>query len=177
MQIHPEWKQVLAQVQEVFPGAVIAGGALRDTHAGKPVKDVDVFIPVAEYDMETVDRIQKFAAAMNATPHKLSAPAGGYDVKHIPDDADRDLWAIYTYHGTEYEYDFIFCTEEACDTTTFDINICQVMYDGDDVYGTMAFWQGHDEKVIKLMNVNRTDRNAKRIARIAEKYPEYTIGE
>lgn len=41
-------KGILADAQEVWPGAVIAGGALRDWHMGWEPRDVDVFVPAGE---------------------------------------------------------------------------------------------------------------------------------
>lgn len=43
MNLPPTWATALARIQMVTPDAVIAGGALRDTLLGRPVKDIDVF--------------------------------------------------------------------------------------------------------------------------------------
>jgi hypothetical protein len=41
----PEWLEVLARIEEILKGdAYIVGGALRDKHNGRPIKDVDIFI-------------------------------------------------------------------------------------------------------------------------------------
>lgn len=37
--------QALAAVQQLFPGAVLAGGYLRDKFFGRSPKDIDIFIP------------------------------------------------------------------------------------------------------------------------------------
>lgn len=39
-----EWWGLLATVQRAAPGAVLAGGALRDLRTRRPVKDVDIFV-------------------------------------------------------------------------------------------------------------------------------------
>lgn len=44
--------QVLREVQLYFPRAVLAGGAIRDTLFGGPVKDIDIFVPWESWDGE-----------------------------------------------------------------------------------------------------------------------------
>jgi len=46
--IPEEWVKVLKTVREVYPSAVLAGGALRDLAWGLPVKDLDVFVDEAD---------------------------------------------------------------------------------------------------------------------------------
>ena len=38
------WKKFLSTIQTLYPSAIIAGGALRDTIVENPIKDVDIFI-------------------------------------------------------------------------------------------------------------------------------------
>lgn len=61
--IPPEWKKFLATVQQFFPSAIIAGGALRDLIVEKPIKDVDIFI--SDMDMN-VDQTGVFEQLANA---------------------------------------------------------------------------------------------------------------
>jgi hypothetical protein len=153
----------------VFPSAVIAGGALRDFELGKPVKDVDIFIPLSEdalhsahYDIDEV--------FSDAKLHKSTT----YGVRNIPEDVDRDIHAIYNI-TREYQYDLIFCTEQAAKIDTFDINICQIAFDGKHTHRSDEFLLGVLTETLKVMNVNRTDRNLARMKRLKEKYPEYKV--
>lgn len=60
--IPQEWKKFLAAIQTIYPGAIIAGGALRDTIVENPVKDVDVFIQDLDPDFVLdPDELQKIA--------------------------------------------------------------------------------------------------------------------
>ena len=64
-------------------------------------------------------------------------------------------------------------TEQMLDT--FDINICQIGFDSETWFTTNAFNSGVSDKTIRVLNVNRNDRNQKRLKRVADKYPEYTV--
>jgi hypothetical protein len=177
--IPQEWKDVLSRVQELFPSAVIAGGSLRDLDNNKAIKDVDIFIPVTADDFLLAERIYDVHPTVEL--HKSSS----YDIMvnlgsdssvtdKLPDDTDRDIHAVFRMK-LEYEYDLIMCSQAAADVNTFDINICQITFDGKTIHKSAAYLVGHQERVIKVMNVNRGDRNAARVARLQEKYTEYTI--
>lgn len=43
--IPKKYRDLLAKVQSVIPGAVLAGGALRDNVLGLRPNDIDIFIP------------------------------------------------------------------------------------------------------------------------------------
>ena len=44
--IPSSWRELLGEIREVAPDAVIAGGALRDRDNGRPIKDLDVFVQI-----------------------------------------------------------------------------------------------------------------------------------
>lgn len=46
--IPEEWKDLLSNVQNLFPQTFIAGGSLRDLDYGLEPKDLDIFIPATE---------------------------------------------------------------------------------------------------------------------------------
>jgi len=52
--IPQEWRDILADIQQSAPGAVIAGGALRDLRNDRPVKDLDIFIPKREWSTHSL---------------------------------------------------------------------------------------------------------------------------
>jgi hypothetical protein len=64
--IPQEWKKFLATVQTFFPDAIIAGGALRDLIAEKPVKDVDIFISDLDMNADILNDglLDKLATAL-----------------------------------------------------------------------------------------------------------------
>lgn len=52
--IPQEWKKFLSNIQTLYPDAIIAGGALRDTILDVPIKDVDIFISDCEVDINAI---------------------------------------------------------------------------------------------------------------------------
>lgn len=171
-QPHAEWVEILNRVQQVFPGAVIAGGALRDTINNRPVKDVDIFIPISTHEpLETVyEDIWDMFAGENIVLDCHSV----YGLK-TKEDQDRDIFAIFKLKTDNWNYDLIVCAQHACSIHTFDINLCQVAFDGTELKYTMDFKLACENKELKIMNINRTDRNAKRLQRLQEKYPDFTV--
>lgn len=49
------WNDILAEVHETFPGAVIAGGAVRDFLLGQEPRDIDVFVNATRDELSQVD--------------------------------------------------------------------------------------------------------------------------
>lgn len=173
--IPQEWQDVLKEVQAVFPSAVIAGGALRDLMHGRPIKDVDIFIPVSKDYIGSLDAAYEAMWDAFAGEDITLDEQTQYGVRTL-EDKDRDLYAIFKLVKRD-KYDLILCTPEAARIETFDINICQITYDGQHIRTTGAFAHGFLTKTLKVMNVNRTDRNKARLERIQQKYPDYTVEE
>ncbi len=161
--IPQDWKDVLARVQGAFPGAIIAGGALRDLDHGKPVKDVDIFIPIDIIPQETLDGvIEDLGLQIHPIGKGRTNP-------------DRKIFGIYhtTINGIQYE--LIFASPLACSIDTFDINICQIQFNGEAVGTTYQYDRGVQGKLITFPNPQSEKRMAERTERIQVKYPEYTI--
>jgi hypothetical protein len=174
MQIPAKWQAVLSKVQIHFPSAVIAGGALRDLWHNQTPKDVDIFIPVDEPE----DNLYVDQMADLDPMYELIA-ASIYGQEQVPatrQNGLREIFAIYRLNIDGIVYELIFIqADDAPVHTVFDINICQAAYDGQEVVLTDEFLRGVNEKVLRVCNVNRKDRQTKRLMRVAEKYPEYTV--
>lgn len=178
--IPQEWDEVLKNIQQVFPGAIIAGGALRDLILDVPIKDVDIFIPVECFEFDTVaamfpKKLCRNDDVLNSEP--WLHPDHEYGRTANKEDTGRNIHVIYQWESETTKYDFIFCSPEAADVNTFDINICQVSYDGTTINSTEAFLKGTVERHIQVLNVNRTDRNKKRMDRMRTKFPDFTFTE
>lgn len=180
------WLNTLYKIQEVFPPAVLAGGCLRDLWNGIKPKDVDVFIPV-QLVTETIDN--PFGPAFT----EQSYPIEQYEEKlqqlfptaeciaqafYGRGNAELERTILSVWHVTHngIEYDIIFIAD-AVDITTFDINICQISCDGTDLFYTDDFVHGTVKRELKVMNINRTDRNMKRLERMKLKYPDWSIAD
>lgn len=170
--IPQEWLDVLSEVQAIFHGAVIAGGALRDLYNDKPIKDVDIFIPVDGLSLESdYEDIWDMFAGEDITSDKSSV----YGVKSAEE--GRDLYAIFRLVKPDCKYDLIVCTHNACKIETFDINICQLCHDGVQLHTTPAYHEAVQTKTLKVMNINRTDRNKARLDRLLQKYTDFKVEE
>ncbi len=190
MKIPALWGDVLVMVQHAFPGAIIAGGALRDLYHDKPIKDVDVFIPFfGEPDLDDIkialqavkDTLDKqddieiddvFGMMLRVDENVQLIAASWYGQS----DLERDVVAVFsaTIKGTKFDFVFMRQMKEHM-LPSFDINICQIGYDANTWFTTNDFDSGVRDKTLRVMNVNRNDRNAKRLARVSEKYPEYIV--
>lgn len=181
--IPQEWQDVLKQVQAVFPSAIIAGGALRDLMHGKPIKDVDIFVPIHLDYVGSLEAAYERVWDMFSGENIILDEASQYGVTTL-EDKDRDLYAIFklirrmygpVIDGQCYAYDLVLCTPDAARIETFDINLCQITYDGKHVRITGAYATGYLTRTLRVMNVNRTDRNAARMQRMCIKYPDFTV--
>lgn len=167
MDIPPEWKDVLSKVQGVFPGAIIAGGALRDLEYGKPIKDVDIFCPVVEckdglYDDE-LEAILPGIELMLASLYGREA------------NLERRIHAVYEHSTPEWKYDLVILDKVESEIDRFDLSICQISYDGSILRTSPAYQQTLADKNIYVMNINRPDRQAERIERVLQKFPDFKI--
>lgn len=172
--IPESWISALAEIQVYFPQAVIAGGALRDFFHAKPIKDIDVFIPVRESDVNVWDdTIEKLDPYYRTVCTKVY----GQENSTLP--GFRYLYAIYQIQKFKMPLiEIIFIKAEERDayvSDAFDINICQIEHNGKDVRFTKDFLSGVASQQLWVCNYNRTDRQARRLARMQEKYPEYTV--
>lgn len=194
MLIPANWQDVLCKIRAVYPNAIIGGGALRDLHHGKPAKDIDIFIPVSIWAEVEVP----FVVGYDASWGEIVAGTTPCDPAHIQwstlaslfqcevrlkfnsvygrdGNLPRDVMAVYNVRINDETFEVIFVMQPEGTSTInwFDLSICQIGYDGSEVFTTEAFNQTLQDKTIRIMNVNRVDRQAKRMARMLTKYPEY----
>lgn len=117
-----EGMRALEAVKAVFPGAILAGGYLRDAHFGRSAKDIDIFVPhmsdtrhldlryaepgsglllcsvagAAEYMEQTdVNRIFDFDMLGYALPVQVVMMAPGVDVVQRCGEHDFDFCQIW----------------------------------------------------------------------------------
>jgi len=171
VQLPAEWLVVLRKIQTVFPGAKIAGGALRDLENGRDIKDVDIFCPIS-----TNPGMDELVWNLFDGEDITLNPVTSYTTNDEGGD-DRALHAVFILHKDGWQYDIILATPDDCDIENFDINICQIAHDGNKMYSTPAYRLGCLYHKIKVLHVNRKDRNAKRIERLLQKYPDFDLVE
>ena len=88
-----EWLDVLKEIQQYFPGAVIAGGALRDLLSDKPIKDVDIFVPLHLDYVGTPDIAYEYIWKIFEGDKIDIDPASAYGA--ATDEDARDLYGIF----------------------------------------------------------------------------------
>jgi hypothetical protein len=85
--IPKEWKNFLSSIQTMFPSAIIAGGALRDTICDNQVKDVDIFIEDLamdwEIDIEAIAKLFEIKVIASNEESKRDHVKLCHDIKRI----------------------------------------------------------------------------------------------
>lgn len=187
--IPEEWREVLLKVREVFPNAIIAGGALRDLEYNRPVKDVDIFIPVVrpegsreQQEAFIIEQMQKLDMLFDEqiTLPVLACPSDApLYFKDMKDDLLKTGRWVENVQRTvigETTFEFIFCAPETCDVEMFDFSICQIWYDGEDVCRTRAYKKTLAGGPIVYNRDYRNPRRAEdRIRRMREKFPDKLV--
>jgi hypothetical protein len=151
--IPSEWKTVLAKTQTLFPNAIIAGGALRDTVVDVKVKDIDIFI-CSSLKAQIKDFEDLFGISKSGT-------LGGDGVSHHPTDTMSDYALGYSQldgiprvrevidmvlNGTQYQFIFVNIPPVKFVYDSFDFGICKIYFDGIKLNITDEFWYDFENK-------------------------------
>jgi hypothetical protein len=171
-QIPQVWIDMLRKVQGELPSAVIAGGALRDLWHNKPIKDVDIFIPMKsdEVDLDAIE-----AKVLAIYPYSELVLTSMYGQKgDVATPGFRNIFAIWRMEVDGVIYELIFIEDMGENMIdVFDISICQISFDGEMLHTSKEFMRSIGDGVIRVCNTNRADRQVKRLRRVMDKYPEY----
>jgi len=183
--IPKEWRDILADIQQVSPGAIIAGGALRDLASGHDPKDIDIFVP--EADLYTVgvprfvdtSRLEETCLRWRKRRRRLFR----MDYLNITHDVGAVMefvdwpWALTPrvplnvivakapYLGTDW-------------LGRFDFTVNQVMFDGNGIYQTTAAQRDRAAKVFRYVREGGEEdaaRSWRRAERFKMKYPDWTF--
>ena len=164
------WRARLKEIQKTFPNAVIAGGCLRDLACGKEIKDVDVFIPNSKEIQEDLNDFK-----LNHTTQIIRTVKDSYgnwacnDVKDI---------LTLTWGSLQVEIITVDVTKDHI-VDRFDFGICQVQYDGTEVYYTKEFEKDYLNKTFTLINCKNEEQHTRSIKRFEAfhkgKYSDYSL--
>lgn len=167
-EIPHQWRLKLSELQQDFPEAVIAGGCLRDLIHGVDIKDVDIFIPNADKVQADLDdyKLQHSTQIIR-------------QVKRAYDDWDEDVEEVFTLKIGSLTVDVIGVSVEPDQIISrFDFGLCQIQYDGIDVYYTKEFEKDYLTKTFTLLNSDGEDckRSFKRFKKFKDtKYPNHKL--
>lgn len=161
----PEARSMITGLRVMFPGAIIAGGYLRDIFFGKPPKDVDVFVPKLAED-------NPFVVCGSLVPEC----AGQYMHAEEVGMVFKTPWTV---DGLPVQ---IIEMAEGLDpaerVALHDFDFCQVWTDG---------WAVHGLGKLELVEATRTvtlahcedgaqfARSMRRWERLSQRYPEFTL--
>lgn len=169
-----DWLKLLGAIQTVAPGALLAGGALRDYSFGIPVKDLDIFV-------DGSNRNDPILRVIAQTHPDL--------VNHIDCDVTYQDWSTDVLgiwemggHATLPPVNLIRVREGTCTLDTqlarFDFGICQIAHDGNQLRVTEAYLKDRADRTFTLTDsrsARQYDRSLERFARISPRYPGWTL--
>ncbi len=191
----PEWLAELRAIQQHFPEAVIAGGALRDWMLDKPVRDLDIFVKqrgtetmpmlyaalgrqVFQLNTEEIaayeDHFSDIFAVYNAGPCGLK-PATLDDLDDLDAIAGFDLLS-----DTEVPVQVIALNMDVTPQTIvnrFDFGICKIASSGEGVYYHGDFQHDAINQcfTLRLFAADRREASLRRYARLQEKYSGWPL--
>ena len=184
LDIPQEYKDALNDVRKEFPHAFLAGGALRDLVFNKPVKDLDIFAPQVKWIDDDLDwLVLKTDPTLENQGYKMLPKDVVLTKQDSTDFAWKNIKGSDTYQKGDNIPVNVVVTDQS-DTICrrlelFDYGICQIAYDGNDVWVSDAFL--HDKKeskftyLISTPNMEQFEHNLSHFFRLKEKYPEFNL--
>jgi len=164
MEIPGKWKEILSKVQTISPDAIIAGGALRDLDNGKPIKDLDIFVPLtADFSLGSfynIFGVREIDESSNAEEYQNN----------------EEVWGVYVYNLPDFDIpvNIIVCTPNENfvnhQLERFDIGICKIAYNGKEVIRHHWYNIDKEAKSLCIYNTLWLDSSLKRLNRLGEKY-------
>lgn len=170
------------EVRLIFGGeAIIAGGAVRDTVTGKPVKDIDIFVMLTDDDDKASE---KFAIACAKLAKELGGEleldcspesyGGQFDLARVTVKEEGEPDEIYEIIGIWEEY-------PDNDVHDYDFGLSQMFVTSSGLFMTPAAAKDLQNKTItymhagKLRDSDNRYRSKMRLARLRAKYQDWTF--
>lgn len=167
-------KNILSRLHaDGLSSAIVAGGCVRDTVFGKPVKDIDIFVSFEDWshlwvpDVYLVDTLDREVVVENWSIYA-----------DIP-----DVKLVYTIHplANELPAQIIVMKEELSPLERLDKldwGFCQAAWDGEKVVTTEHFDTDYRNQTMTLVHcedLKEYDRSMVRAGRLKQKYPEFGV--
>ena len=166
------WRVLLNRVQLKAPKALIGGGCLRDLYLNRPIADVDLFVPEGESGVREV---------VNLTHPKLTRYA--YEPYFTHDQHVRQIGYFESAVLDVPPINLIHVSAHTCEPWTqierFDFGLCQIAFDGEQLYMSSAF--GRDVKQKTFTYTRNPDTEAQRTnsmaryERLSKKYEGWKL--
>lgn len=154
---------VLKEIRESIPDAVITGGYLRDSFNGIKPKDIDIFFP--NMPKEEIDPIM---TAM----HYVEM----YGATYMPQSEVTRIWDSPRWFGQPPIQLIMLAPGYKIEDRIqeYDFGFCQIWSDGEDVYCTDNFLKDQEDSTITLVyceDHTQFRRSMRRFDRFRQKYP------
>lgn len=176
IQIPTAWRAALKRIQAISPGAVLAGGCLRDRDHEVPVKDLDFFV---QKRTGKIDDLEKIAAAIRADGGEAEIDGN----KVYPESDNRVVGVVDVKLANCPPIQII--VADWCDIPTlfsmFDYGVCQIAYDGRKFHRSLYYNDDSRKKRFRIRSwpTQRSfEQSVERYARFLKKYPgwKFSIG-
>lgn len=150
------WKLILDRFP---PGAIIAGGAVRDYLLGVPPKDIDVFIPASAWKLDDsgIGPDPRYGLARIDAVHERKVE---YEALTDVNLVSRGTIEGFTVDLVELNYDFD--GESLVKTFDFGINRCWFANTSYGVYYTFSAKDDVKNKTVTLFHRDRLERSKRR---------------
>lgn len=168
------WRNALALLRTAIPAAVMAGGCLRDRDNGRPVKDIDIFVPVSTSKHEDLEAIKKIVEGFGWMDVNID------NAKMYPEGCDTRVVGIVDCRVPNAPPIQIIVGEWDTDNLFrhFDFGICQISFDGKSIrrshhYNTDRVWQRF--RIVTERSDKAFVSSINRWARLKQKYEGWTF--
>jgi hypothetical protein len=181
MNLFDQFEEILSKLKDAgITGALIAGGACRDHILGRPVKDIDVFVP----SQPNIDvKLAKAFGAFNVSPIIAAEYAGaGGEVEHVYEIQEEDA-DPFAPHPLEHVPVQVIVLAPGLDpierAKCHDFGICQAWYLGSRLFDvTEAFHLDMRNRTFTLVHCEdstQLGRSMRRWARFKERFPGFSL--
>jgi len=181
------YKDVLAMVQQVAPEAIIGGGALRDLHYGRQVKDIDIFVGPDNWADDapsvpgcTLNPVVPLGCNLEEYKEFWGGRLiGVYDLFVNSPDVPPFSFTTSTVAHLPVQVIVLKNFPDFPDVLEdFDLFFSQIGFNGDRLHATNGFWDDEYNGTITVRpgaDAASLQRTEKRLDRMALKYPEKRI--
>jgi len=162
-----------------YESAIIAGGAIRDAHGHKPIKDIDIFIhtPSISRDSAMYVTIGSLSRILELKPSDAIIQNPAPD--NYADDPEHIIAELFDVGKNDIDFQLIFLTIPPIEYVNdwFDIGLCKAYYDGTRVHYTSDYVTDATNKTLTIVgkHLNTGPAIDERIKRLQLKYPEYVV--
>lgn len=172
------WMEVLAAMRAMpsWNIATIAGGALRDLDQGRPVKDVDIFVPHSE---KTRARLEVVITSLGLDPLDLDVVTHDSPARSAASKIATQLTTAphFNFHYEGWRFEITQKVESFSHRSiidSFDIGLCMISLDGNQIYRSPEYKTDAANKTLTVVR-NTGGGELRHAERLRRKYSKWKI--